>query len=72
MSDVSIFPLQEMMLICKGCGGERKIPDDVLATIKSVDDLKKFTDGPIALYSCQCGAKRCDIRMLPNAAALEK
>lgn len=70
-ADASIFPLQEMMLICSGCGGERQIPREELDKILSVDDFTKFTKGRIAHYACRCGAKKCDIRMLPNARALE-
>jgi hypothetical protein len=65
----SIFPLQEMMLICQGCGGERQIPQCELEKIRSVDDFKKFTTGAMHFYACRCGAKTCDIRLLPNAAA---
>lgn len=74
MSGASLFPLQELMLICNGCGGERQVPQHELAKIRSVGDFKKFTEGRIALYSCRCGKppRTCDIRMLPNAAAVEE
>jgi hypothetical protein len=68
--DISIFPPQEMMLVCKGCGGERVIPQAELDKIRSVDDFERFTKGRIAIYSCRCGARKCDIRMLPNPAAI--
>ena len=68
----SIFPPQEMMLICRGCGGERKIPQHELDKILTVDDFQEFTKGRIAIYSCRCGGKACDIRMLPSAAAQEE
>lgn len=61
----SIFPLQEMMLICNGCGGERQIPREELDQILTVQDFDRFAKGRIAAYSCRCGARTCDIRMLP-------
>lgn len=69
--NVSIFPLRELMLVCRGCGGERHVPQRELDKILSVDDFERFTKGRIQLYSCRCGATHCDIRMLPNAAATE-
>lgn len=64
-----MFPLEELMLICKGCGGERLIPEHELQRIVSVDTFKVFMSGRVQLYRCPCGAPTCDVRMLPNAAA---
>ncbi len=72
MSGPSIFPLRELMLICNGCGGERQVPEDVLARILSVDDFKAFAEGEILRWACRCGAKTCDIRMLPAEGAVLK
>lgn len=65
----SLFPLQEILLICLGCGGERQVPERELETIRSVEDFDRFMKGRLAAYACRCGAKKCDVRMLPNAEA---
>lgn len=73
MTGPSIFPLRELMLICNGCGSERQVPEHVLATIKSVDELNRFlksVDG-IGQWACRCGKPpgTCDIRMLVSEEA---
>lgn len=65
----SIFPPQEMLLICNACGGERRIPEEELAKIVDVDAFKHFTQSTIVLYSCKCPrGKKCDIRMRMSVA----
>lgn len=68
----SIFPLQGVMLICNGCGGERHVPQHEVDRIDSVEAFKKFADRRIGLYACQCGAKTCDIRLTPSVVAQEE
>jgi hypothetical protein len=69
VNEVSIYPLREIMLICNGCGGERMVPDEELQNIRSAEDLKRFTTGNIALYSCKCGGRSCDLRIRVSAEA---
>ena len=61
-----VFPLREMMLVCNGCGGERRIPDAVLATLTTVEDFMAFMKGDVSEYACRCGAKTCDVRLLTH------
>lgn len=75
MSGASLYPLREIMIICKGCGGERFVSAQELEQIRSADDLKKFTSVRLAQYACKCGATHCDLRILPSVegeAALKK
>ena len=73
MGDANIFPPREVMLICNGCGGERMVPEDVIARINSVEEFKRFTDTELRRWACRCcGAKTCDILMLLSEAGTDE
>lgn len=63
---MSMYPFREMMLICNGCGGERMVPQEVLDTILSLEDFKRFASSGLAEYACRCGARSCNMRLVCN------